>query len=569
MVVKMPPLMWKRTLNAMSLKPIGDGNMAAAQIVWRSFRLVFKLPWNLLKNTLTLVFGNPIISREMKVRMRFARAFWLQGAYLLFLIAIVLLAYQGIIAQSPLQHPAQLQMRLQVFYHLLLYSLVAIIVLIAPALTASAISFERERRTLDLLLTTPLRPMQILFGKLLASFAFLMLLLVESMPIVAVCIVMGGATIGDLLATYVLIAFGTLHLCAFAIYCSACNRSSGIATFWAYLGTIAILGSTFWMALAEVVISIGRTFAGPTAGGLMGPPAGIPAQVIFPLASLHPFAAPVIKALPTKIFGIEIPCWLIGIALSLLLTRFWLTAAAARLPAIYHGNFVGSLRRQGLLLCILAGLTVETVMGVIFHTPLTHPPSPAELTMLSLFSSGAICCFIALFVPWIATFGEHEGKPPANDGWFRPLRMFKPVASGSLPFILTWFVVVNGLLWALIFGRFFKIQPVWDLTAWGFGYLVLCLTFVWLIARFWSSVVQRLSLARWISLGTLLLIALLPGFSKWSLAYPFIRALVEEPQGIQAATKTFISQVQIHGATILGLTVLLAIVCLILERRRK
>lgn len=547
--------------------------MAVAQIVWRSFRLVFKLPWNLLGNTLTLVIVNPIISREMKVRMRFASAFWLQGAYLLFLIVIALLAYQSIIAQSPLQHPVQLQMRLQGFYHLLLYSLVAVVVLIAPALTASAISFERERRTLDLLLTTPLRPMQILFGKLLASFAFLMLLLVESMPIVAVCIVMGGATIGDLLATYMLIAFGTLHLCAFAIYCSACNRSSGIATFWAYLGTIAILGSTFWLALAEVIINIRSTFARAMLAGPMGPPVGVPAQVIFPLASLHPFAAPVIKALTTKIFGIEIPCWLVGIVISLLLTRFWLTAAAARLPAIYRSNFVGSLRRQGLLLCILAGLTVETVINAILPILRAYTPLPVEsLTMLSLLYSGVICCFIALFVPWIATFGEHEGKPPANDGWFRPLRMFKPVASGSLPFILTWFIVVNSLLWGLVFGRYFKVQPVWDLTAWGFGYFVLCLTFVWAIARFWSSVVRQLSLARWISFGTLLLIALLPGLSIWSLAYPFVRA-IEEPMDIQmdiqTAVKDFLSQVQIHSAVVLGLTVLLAIVCLILERRRK
>lgn len=118
--------------------------MAATQVGWRSFLSVFGFPMNFLKNTFTLVIGNPIISREMKVRMRFARAFWLQGAYLFFLIIIVLLAYQGIIAQSPLQHPAQLQMRLQKFYYVLLYSLVAIIVLIAPALTASAISFERE-----------------------------------------------------------------------------------------------------------------------------------------------------------------------------------------------------------------------------------------------------------------------------------------------------------------------------------------------------------------------------------------------------------------------------------------
>jgi len=532
--------------------------MATAQIVWRSFRLVVGFPFRLLRNSITLVIGNPIISREMKVRVRFARSFWLQGAYLLFLIAIVLLAYQGILVYSPLRHPADLQMRLQTFYYTLLYSLVTVIVLIAPALTAGAISFERERRTLDLLLTTPLRPMQILFGKLLASFAFLLLLLVESMPIVAVCIVMGGATIGDLLATYALIAFSVLHLCAFAIYCSACNRSSGLATFWAYLGVVAILGSTFWMALAEVVLYVRRTFTGP-----MGPPVGTPAHVIFPLASLHPFAAPVIKSFPTKIFGVEIPCWVVGIAFSLLLTRFWLTAAAARLPAVYQANFVGSLRRQGLLLCVLAILTIETVLKSTFTPP--KPPA-AELTMILLFVSGMICAFIAFFVPWIGTFGEHEGKPPANDGWFRPLRMFKPVASGALPFILTWFAVVNGTLWTLVFGLY-KVQPVWELTAWCFSYLALCLIFVWAIARLWSSIVRQLSLARWLSFGSLLLIALLPGISEWSLAYPFVRAIEVKPTS--DAIKAFISQVKIHGSALLTLTTLLVAVCLILEKRKR
>jgi len=527
--------------------------MAAAQFVLRSFRSVLGLPWNLLRSALTLVVGNPVISREMKVRMRFARAFWLQGAYLLFLIATVLLAYQGTVADSPLQNPAELQWRLQNFYYALLYSLIAITVLIAPALTASAISFERERRTLDLLLTTPLRPMKILFGKLLASFAFLLLLLVESMPIVAVCIVMGGATVGDLLATYVLIAFGILHLCAFAIYCSACNRSSGVATFWAYLGTIAILGVNFWMVPAEVILNIHalRTTAGPT-------------QVILPLASIHPFAAPVIKALPTKIFGVEIPCWVLGILFSLLLTRFWLTAAVAKLPAIHRGNFVGSLRRQGLLICVLAVLTFSKV---IFATGL--PPASAmtlAMTFFLLFWSGLACCFVALFVPWIGTFGEHEGKPPANDGWFRPLRMFQPVASGALPFILTWFLLINGLFWALV-SRHLKTMPAWEPAAWGLGYLALCLTFVWVIARFWSSVTGKLSLARWLSFGTLLLIALLPGFSELSLAYPFFRAL-DEPSDVHAAN-AFVSQVQIHGSVLLGLTALLAIVCLILERRKR
>ena len=395
--------------------------------------------------------------------------------------------------------------------------------------------------------------MQILVGKLLASFAFLMLLLVESMPIVTVCIVMGGATVGDLLATYVLIGFSTLHLCAFAIYCSACNRSSGLATFWAYLGVVVGLSATFWTTLVEVV------FATPP-GPMFGVPGGVAQRVAFPLASLQPFSAPVIKAMPTKLFGVEIPCWLIGIVFSLLLTRFWLTAAAARLPAVYHGNFVGSLRRQGLMLTVLAALTIDALL-----TPLPMPPIRSdELTILLLVFTGFICSFVALFVPWIATYGEHEGKKPINDGWFRPLRMFQPVASGALPFIWAWFSVLTAVLVGLLVWRT-NVQPFWDKLAFGFGYCLLCLTFFWAIARFWSSVVQQLSLARWISFGTLLLIAILPGISKWSLAYPFI--CIAEEASPTVALESFVAQVKVHGLVVLGLTAALVLACFVLEWR--
>lgn len=101
-------------------------------------------PLRWLGHALTLVVSNPVIPREMKVRMRFARTFWLQGIYLLILIAITAIAYYAIFAVMPIQNPQELQMRLQEFYHTLLYSLVILIVLIAPALTAGAIAFERN-----------------------------------------------------------------------------------------------------------------------------------------------------------------------------------------------------------------------------------------------------------------------------------------------------------------------------------------------------------------------------------------------------------------------------------------
>jgi len=133
-----------------------------------------------------------------------------------------------------------------------------------------------------------------------------------------------------------------------------------------------------------------------------------------------------------------------------------------------------------------------------------------------------------------------------------------------LPFIWAWFSVLTVVLVGLWVWRT-NVQPFWDKLAFGFGYCLLCLTFFWAIARFWSSVVQQLSLARWISFGTLLLIAILPGISRWSLAYPFI--CIAEEASPTVALESFVAQVQFHGLVVLGLTVALVSVCFVLERR--
>jgi hypothetical protein len=77
--------------------------------------------------------------------------------------------------------------------------------------------------------------------------------------------------------------------------------------------------------------------------------------------------------------------------------------------------------------------------------------------------------------------------------------------------------------------------------------------------------VRQLSLARWVSFGTLLLIAILPGISKWSLAYPFV--LMVEEASPTVALESFVAQVQIHGLVVLGLTVALVLACFVLERK--
>jgi len=64
---------------------------------------------------------------------------------------------------------------------------------VVPGLTSGAISGERERQTLDVLLVTPLSPGEIVVSKLLATSAFITLLVVATLPLYILAFSYGGS----------------------------------------------------------------------------------------------------------------------------------------------------------------------------------------------------------------------------------------------------------------------------------------------------------------------------------------------------------------------------------------
>lgn len=74
----------------------------------------------------------------------------------------------------------------------LVYIQLAIICIIIPILTASSIAGERERQTLDIMLTSPITPLQIVIGKLAASLAHVLFFVIGSLPAMSLCFLYGG-----------------------------------------------------------------------------------------------------------------------------------------------------------------------------------------------------------------------------------------------------------------------------------------------------------------------------------------------------------------------------------------
>ncbi|MEN3002315.1 MAG: ABC transporter permease subunit [Armatimonadota bacterium] len=460
-----------------------------------------------LRGIFTQVLGNPVVARELRVRVRFARAYWLQALYLLFLILIVGIAYAGTLGSQIAMDPYRAQQYLQQFYWVIFGTLTSLIVLIAPGLTASAITLERERRTLDLLLATPLSARELLTGKLVGSFAFLVLLLALTLPASAVCILLGGATFAEVLESYLMLALSGLTLSAVALFTSAYSRSSMWAVFGGYLLCFVYLGST----LPFTILSIAAVMGGMP--GLTG------RELLMPLAVLNPFSAPFIAGFHLKIGGYEIPAWVVSIVVCLLFVRLVMTGAARRV-GLYDKDVLPSFRRQ---LLLVAGVYAYLSTAGIAIVLIGAVGGALGLDAITFFIMAAALP-MAVAVLLITPIGRRDEYPMVDDGLFKPWRMFQPSAAGALPYItLLWLVIVGGILLGSI-GVWKRLnvpqqQAFFAVSFYFYGVCVL----LWGVARLASRLVGHLGLgvARWLAIALAITMLILPPFVQTMLLGDF------------------------------------------------
>ncbi len=187
------------------------------------------------------LISNPVYRREIRVSSRSFR------------LALVLLTFNGILALVALLNMysmlSQVRATAEIQYDsfLDLYMFVAVLefvmlIFIMPAITAGSISGERERQTLDLMLSTRLTPTQIVLGKLMSSLSTMVLLIVSSFPILALVFVYGGVTMRDMGLLLICYGAAALFSGSLGVFCSALFRKSTLSTVVAYgvMGMIVI-----------------------------------------------------------------------------------------------------------------------------------------------------------------------------------------------------------------------------------------------------------------------------------------------------------------------------------------
>ena len=181
---------------------------------------------------------NPVLNRELLVTLRSPQAFALQLAYVIFLSVVVYFYWPGGDDASR-QVSAGVARRLFELFFLGQFFLVA---LVAPSFASGTITGEKERKTYEMLLASPLRPSTILIGKLLSSLTFLLLLILSSLPLMILCYLLGGILLSEIVRAYLvlLLAAGTFGLLSVASSSYFRRTSSALVVSYLIILPIAV-----------------------------------------------------------------------------------------------------------------------------------------------------------------------------------------------------------------------------------------------------------------------------------------------------------------------------------------
>jgi ABC-2 type transport system permease protein len=224
---------------------------------------------------------NPIVAKEYRSRMRTWRSPVAMSVYILLLggLGWAIFAAMAASARSSFNPGQSANYGQGLFLYLLLFQMV-LLTFITPALTAGAISGERERQTIDLLFVTRIPPFSILWGKLLASMSFVLLLLLLSVPIFSLVFLFGGIELDQVATAFLVTAVSALTLGIVGIAWSTAFTRTLPATVAAYATAFVLLAGTLLFGV------LFPTDVDPSATTATAPPAVTYLSPLLPLVTI-------------------------------------------------------------------------------------------------------------------------------------------------------------------------------------------------------------------------------------------------------------------------------------------
>lgn len=209
---------------------------------------------------------NPIVVKEGVSRMRTWRAPVVATLYVSLIGAVgfawLMLGEAG--PQFSDGRPVAAVVGSQAFAAMAFFQL-GLVCLFAPALAAGAISGERERQTLDVLLVSRVSAFGIVWGKLLASMAYILLLILAALPLFSAVFLFGGIDFQQFVFSQLVTISTALCLGAMAVFFSALFQRSLASTVASYAAAFVL---TIGTAILSLIVSTSQTFSRANAGSV-------------------------------------------------------------------------------------------------------------------------------------------------------------------------------------------------------------------------------------------------------------------------------------------------------------
>ncbi|HTE20137.1 MAG TPA: ABC transporter permease subunit, partial [Armatimonadota bacterium] len=315
-------------------------------------------------------------------------------------------------------------------YYFVFIAQAIMVALITPAITSGAVTIEREQRSYELLVTTPLRPADLIRGKLTAAVSFVVLLLTASLPLVSLSFLVGGVSPAEIFFSYVIVALSAYVYGCIGIFWSATLRTTAAATVVTYLTVLSIFVLTLFPGILAQEASN----------------SGVRGASVFPFQSINPVMATFRAVQPEYFFNTELPSWLPAAVLNLLVGMLIANLAMGRLEHFEPPRPAWTRLCSTLLWCAFCLALFAPVLGGLLRTfnrqgTLDDPFAAILIGMLFL-----VCIVTPVFNTGDLFVRRGESALRRYLKGFLPHRAFGNDLSSGFPLVMGWTLFLLALI---------------------------------------------------------------------------------------------------------------------------
>lgn len=202
---------------------------------------------------------NPISKMEMKLAVRTKKfpinLFVLTGILTIFTIFAFYMIFDASYNHYDAEYATYATYtNITILYVFIAVMEMALICFLVPAITAGTIAGEREKQTLEILLTSKLTCWQIVFGKLKASISTILLYIISSIPVMCIVFSIGGVAVTDVLQVLAYTVVLAIYVGSAGIMFSTIYKKTISATVLTYVFLFFITMGTFAIIYMRIYI---------------------------------------------------------------------------------------------------------------------------------------------------------------------------------------------------------------------------------------------------------------------------------------------------------------------------